>query len=123
MAYGKNLKVILKMRYTISDAIAIEEHEGAGRTSTGGRVSLRPIRPDDEAFLSEVYASTRLDGLADGDGWRPRHGRTAVARARRLLGSRRAMARLAPPGIVSILDSKGTAGIEYHSLLGAFSST
>jgi len=52
------------MRYTISDAIAIEEHEGVGRTSTGGRVSLRPIRPDDAAFLYEVYASTRTEELA-----------------------------------------------------------
>lgn len=27
-------------------------------------VTLRPIRPDDEMFLSHVYASTRLDELA-----------------------------------------------------------
>src|SRR5215470_2828664 len=29
-----------------------------------GRVSFRPIRPDDAAFLYEVYASTRTEGLA-----------------------------------------------------------
>ena len=27
-------------------------------------VSFRPIRPDDEAFLYEVYASTRTEELA-----------------------------------------------------------
>ena len=64
MAYGKNLKVILKMRYKVSDAIAIEEHEGVGRTSTGGRVSLRPLRPDYAACLYAVYASTRTEELA-----------------------------------------------------------
>src|SRR5262249_17490064 len=64
MAYGKNLKGILKMRYTVSDAIAIEEHEGVGRTSTGGRVSLRPLRPDYAACLYAVYASTRTEELA-----------------------------------------------------------
>ena len=38
---------------------------GAGcRDGLGRTVSLRPIRPDDEAFLYEVYASTRLDELA-----------------------------------------------------------
>jgi len=42
----------------------MEEHGAMGRTSTGGRASFRPIRPDDEAFLYEVYTSTRLDELA-----------------------------------------------------------
>jgi len=30
----------------------------------GGAISFRPVRPSDEGFLSEVYASTRLDELA-----------------------------------------------------------
>jgi len=42
----------------------MEEHGAIRRAGVGGRVSLRPIRPDDEAFLYEVYASTRLDELA-----------------------------------------------------------
>ena len=30
----------------------------------GGAITLRPVRPGDEDFLREVYASTRLDELA-----------------------------------------------------------
>jgi ribosomal protein S18 acetylase RimI-like enzyme len=33
-------------------------------TSTQTLASLRPIRPEDEAFLYEVYASTRADEMA-----------------------------------------------------------
>jgi hypothetical protein len=40
------------------------EHGGVYRAGAGGRVSFRPIRPDDAVFLSEVYASTQLDELA-----------------------------------------------------------
>ena len=42
----------------------MEEHGAIGRAGAGGRVSFRPIRPDDAAFLSEVYASTRTEELA-----------------------------------------------------------
>jgi GNAT superfamily N-acetyltransferase len=42
----------------------MEEHGAICRAGAGGRVSFRPIRPDDAAFLYEVYASTRLDELA-----------------------------------------------------------
>jgi len=42
----------------------MEEHGAIGRAGAGGRVSFRPIRPDDEAFLYEVYASTRTEELA-----------------------------------------------------------
>jgi len=34
------------------------------RVGTGGGISFRPIRPDDAAFLYEVYASTRIEELA-----------------------------------------------------------
>jgi ribosomal protein S18 acetylase RimI-like enzyme len=34
------------------------------RAGIGGGISLRPIRPDDAAFLYEVYASTRTEELA-----------------------------------------------------------
>ena len=33
-------------------------------TSTQTSVALRPVRPEDEAFLYEVYASTRADEMA-----------------------------------------------------------
>src|SRR5262249_32469747 len=62
--HGKNPKIVLKMRDKVSGAIAMAEHGAVGRTSIGGRVSLYPIRPDDEAFLYEVYASTRTEELA-----------------------------------------------------------
>src|SRR5215470_16790499 len=42
----------------------MEEHGAIGRAGAGGRVSFRPIRPDDAAFLYEVYASTRAEELA-----------------------------------------------------------
>jgi len=163
------------------------EHGGVYRAGAGGRVSFRPIRPDDAAFLYEVYASTRLDELAvvewdeahkaaflhmqfaaqhqfyqerytrtdllimlcdavpvgrcscdarrrgyrqgyaafpriavtlcEADGCRQRHGRTAVDRVWRLPGTRsgHGEALAARHGID--LDSQGTAGLEYRSLL------
>ncbi len=40
------------------------EHGAMRRAGAGGRVSFRPIRSDDAAFLSEVSASTRTEELA-----------------------------------------------------------
>src|SRR5262249_22919318 len=42
----------------------MEEHGAIGRAGAGGRVRFRPMRPDDAAFLYEVYASTRTEELA-----------------------------------------------------------
>ena len=38
--------------------------EGTGQGSNGGVVSFRPVRPEDEAFLRQVYAGTRSDEMA-----------------------------------------------------------
>ena len=40
--------------YDVIEAIAMGEHGVVYKAGAGGRVSLRPIRPDDAACLSEV---------------------------------------------------------------------
>jgi len=41
-----------------------KKHEEEQEASPGAPLTLRPERPEDEAFLFEVYASTRADELA-----------------------------------------------------------